>query len=63
MCVCMYVCTYVRVTMGVTAYSPIFLMNAAFVHNLPFVWHGKIIKCMILLLRRSIPVVWMEGKF
>jgi hypothetical protein len=59
----MYVCMYVCVTVGVMAYSPIFLMNAAFVHNLPFAWHGKMIKCMILLLFRSMLIVWMEGKF
>ena len=33
MCVCVHTCMYVCVTLGITVYSPIYLMNAAFVHN------------------------------
>jgi hypothetical protein len=50
-------------TVGVTAYSPIFLMSTVSVHTLPSAWHGKIIECTILLLFRAKLIVWMERKF
>ena len=32
-CVCVHMYMYLCVTLGITVYSPVYLMNAAFVHN------------------------------